>query len=117
MPTSLVVQKVNNDGVTYSLVSDPDLTVRFRNVTSQKSLNGVSVKNFATEIIINDNNGVTVNGVPASDAVSIRVRVSAAAESNARVVQLLAMLAGGLNTWATESVFKGFNPATAPSIT
>lgn len=71
--------------------------------------------NHVTEIIINDDNQITISGENAIDAVSIRLRVSASAQSKARVKQLLGILAS-TDTWTDEDVFGGFRPGTVPVI-
>lgn len=116
MPTTLSVRSQDNAGVTYANPGKPDTTVRFRFSGSSKALNGVTVPNYATEVIVNDNNAVTVGGVSAQDALSIRVRVSGALESKARLRQLLLSLAAQIGTWETENVMQGFRPVTAPVI-
>lgn len=114
---TLQVLRQENNGVVYADPAKPDMTVRFRNTVAAKTLNGVSVKNYRTEIIYNDNNSVTVgDGVSALDAVSIRLSVSGALESETRVEEILAALAAQINTWAGQNVFKGFNPTSAPVI-
>lgn len=116
MPTTLSVKSQDNAGVTYANPAKPDTTFRFRFGLTQKTLSGLSVPNFATEIIINDNNPVTISGVSAQDALSVRMRISGAIESKARLRQLLRSLAAQLATWDTENVMQGFRPSTAPVI-
>ena len=113
---TLKIQKIENTGVIYADPSDPTMVVRFRNTVSPKSLNGVSVRNCATEVIYNIDNDVTVNGVSAKDAVSVRIRTSGAMQSKAKIKQLLVSAAAQVDDWADEDVFIGFNPTTAPVI-
>lgn len=110
---ALKIQKIENTGVVYADPADPGLTVRFKQTEQGKSLNGLAVTNHATEIIINDDNAVTVSGQPAVDAISIRLRVSASTQSKARVKALLGIL-GLTATWSDEDVFSGFRPVTSP---
>lgn len=112
---ALKIQKIENTGVVYADPADPGLSVRFKQTEQGKSLNGVPVANHSTEIIINDDNAVTVSGQAAVDAISIRVRVSAAPQSKARVKALLGILASS-SAWSDEDVFSGFRPVTAPTI-
>lgn len=116
MSTTLSVKSQDNSGVTYADPAKPDTTIRFRFSGATKALNGVTVPNYATEIIVNDNNPVTVGDVSAQDALSIRVRVSGTLESKARLRQLLTSLAAQVGQWETENVMQGFRPATAPVI-
>lgn len=116
MPISLKLQRQDATGVIYADLADPNMTVRFRNTAATKSLNGVPVQNYATEIIYNDDNAVTVSGVAAQDAVSVRIRVSATKESAARVKNILISAAAQLDEWADEGVFVGFQPTTTPVI-
>jgi len=117
MPTTLSVKSQDNAGVTYADPAKPDMIVRFRFGNTVKTLNGVSVTNYAAEIIYNDNNAVTVGGVSAQDALSVRLRVSGALESKTRLSQLLASLAAQLVTWDGQNVMQGFRPSTAPVLT
>jgi hypothetical protein len=112
---ALKIQKIENTGVVYADPADPGLSIRFKQVEQGKSLNGLAVANHATEIIINDDNAVTISGQPAVDAISIRLRVSASAQSKARVKALLGILAS-TNAWADEDVFSGFRPVTTPAV-
>lgn len=117
MPVTLSVKSQDNAGVTYADPAKPDTTIRFRFGSTVKQLNGVAVPNYATEIIINDNNSITVGGVSAQDALSIRVRCSGTLMSKTRLRQLLTSAATQLGTWETENVMQGFRPSTAPVIT
>jgi len=113
--TSVLV-RTEPTGVLYALPTKPDMTIRFRNTKSAKTLNGVNTQNYLTEIIYNDNNPVTISGVAANDAVSIRLRVSGAFESHARLAQILSNLSAQVNTWVGQNVLKGFQPTSAPTI-
>lgn len=110
--TSLYSQQPN--GQTYADKLDPDFTVRIKTVSNPKALNGVNTTNYATEIIINDNSDITVNGVSAKDALSVRLRVSGATESQVRLKQILAALISTIPDWNTEDVWLGFPPVTLP---
>lgn len=112
---ALKIQKIEQTGVVYADPADPGLSVRFKQVEQAKSLNGVPTANHATEIIINDDNAVTISGQSAVDAISIRLRVSASAQSKARVKALLGILANS-SVWADEDVFGGFRPTTPPAV-
>jgi len=114
---TLSLQKQDATGQTYANPAKPDFTVRFKNSSARKTLNGVSVNNLMCEIVYNDNNSVTVGGVAASDAISARLRVSGVLESKTRLNQFLTGLAAQIAAWQTQNVFQGFNPTTAPAIT
>lgn len=103
-------------GVTYANPTDPDYRVRFKTTSSQKSLNGVSVMNFVTEIIVNDNVQVALGNTTANDPVAIRIRVSGSLASASRRDAILKSIASQLASWANENVFAGFEPKTAPNI-
>lgn len=104
------------NGVTFANPADPDYKVRFKTTTSNKTLNGVSVPNYVTEIIVNDTVGVSVGNVTANDAVAIRIRCSGSLASLARRNAILASIASQLPTWATENVMTGFEPVTPPLV-
>lgn len=114
--STLKVLRRENTGVVFADQNDPDLTIRFRTTSANKSLNGVNIANVATEIIMNDNHPVTIAGINANDAVSVRLRTSSSLASKARVRQLLLALAAQLDVWDTEGVFAGFEPTTAPVV-
>lgn len=116
MSITLSVKSQDNAGVTYADPAKPDTTVRFRFSSTVKQLNGVATPNYATEIIVNDNNPVTIGDVSAQDALSIRCRVSGTLMSKERLRQLLTSAAAQLGTWETENVMQGFRPTTAPVI-
>lgn len=116
MPVTLSVKSQDNAGITYADPAKPDMTIRFRFTNTIKQLNGVSVPNYLTEVIANDNNAVTIGGVSAQDALSVRVRVSGTLTSKARLRQIIRSLAAQLATWETENAMQGFRPATAPVI-
>lgn len=113
---TLSVKSQDQNGVTYADPAKPANTVRFRFSNTSKVLNGVTVANLATEIICNDSNQVTVGGVSAQDALSVRIRVSGSFESKARLRDLLTSLAAQVGQWETENVMQGFRPVTAPAI-
>jgi len=113
---TLQLLKTEPTGLVFSDPAVPGLTIRFRNTSSMKTLNGVSVKNLMAEIICNDANSVTVGGVAAIDPVSIRIRVSGAAESATRIGVLLEALRDQIDNWNSEHFFQGFNPTTAPVV-
>jgi len=114
--STLVLKKTDQFGVYYSDPAVPGLSVRFRNTTAKKTLNGVNVDNYSMEIIYNDWNAVTIGGTPAVDAVSVRLRTSGCAESMTRIGVLLTALAAQLTTWNSQHVPQGFNPTTAPVV-
>lgn len=114
--STLKLLSTDATGVTYADPSDRNCTVRFKSNSASKSLNGVPVANYGTEIIINDGVDVSVGGVAAVDALSVRIRASGTAESGPRLRVILLALAAQLGQWETEGVFVGFPPATAPVI-
>lgn len=113
---TLSVKSQDSAGITYADPAKPDSTVRFRFSSTVKQLNGVSIPNYATEVIVNDNNSITIGSVSAQDALSIRVRISGTLLSKGRLRDLLTSIAAQLGTWETENVMQGFRPATAPAI-
>lgn len=108
------VQKTENTGIVYADPADPDLTVRLKHSSQAKSLNGTAVTNQVTEVIVNDNFGLTIGGVAVVDAISIRVRISGALQASARKKSLLTALRATLDAWDDEDVLSGFNPASVP---
>lgn len=109
-------QILNHDanGVTFADPTEPDFTVRFKTTNNKKSLNGVSIDNYLTEIIVNDANDITIGATSAVDALSIRIRVSGSIKSQDRVKAIVKSLASQLPAWCDENTFLGFEPSTVP---
>lgn len=103
-----------SDGVVFADPADSNYTVRFKTATSQKSLNGTTVENHISEVIVNDLHSVTIGTAVATDALSVRIRVSGGDVSKARLYEILLGIAGQLPTWVNENVFEGFAPVTVP---
>lgn len=101
-------------GSTYVDPADPNFSVRFKTSRNRKSLNGVSVDNFVTEIIVSDLFPVSVNSVNANDTLAVRLRVSGSEASQARLKQILASVATQIPAWSEENVMLGFRPTTLP---
>lgn len=102
-------------GVTFSDPSSVSgFSVRFKTASARKTIDGLLLQNSMTEIIVADTNQVTVGAKTVNDPLSIRVRVSGAVNSAARVKAILASIAGQLPTWGNEDVFLGFEPVTVP---
>jgi len=112
--TTLSIKSQDSSGITYADPSKPDCQIRFRFSSVNKTLNGVVTPNLATEIIFTDNNSITVGGVSALDALSVRLRISGSLGSKARLRDILTSLAAQAGTWETENVMQGFRPTTAP---
>lgn len=104
------------DGVVYSNPADRGNTVRFKFGSAAKNLAGMPTTNHTTEIIVNDDVSVVVNGVPAIDALSVRIRTSCSKEAQPRLKQVLLAVAAQLPDWTDEDVFVGFAPETVPNI-
>jgi hypothetical protein len=110
-------KKLRSDafGVTFAETSDPDYTVRFKTSQSYKSLDGNSVQNVVTEIIVNDVHMTDLgDGHTVPEALSVRIKVSGSHYGKARKEAMLSAIAAQLDTWATEGVFDGFEPTTVP---
>lgn len=103
------------NGVTFADPLDPDFTVRFKTKRSNKGLSGVNVENYLTEIIINDNEVITVGNSSATEALSVRIRVSGSAKSMPRLKSVIASVAEQLPTWVDQNVLLGFEPTTVPN--
>lgn len=103
------------NGVTYANPSKPDCTLRVKHSSASKSLDGVATVNHVAEIIVNDLNTVTLGSKEVKDAVSVRIRISGATQSQGRVNAILKALGGITAKWEPENVIVGFLPETAPS--
>lgn len=113
----LQVKTTDAYGVTYADPSNPDFTVRFKTTSSTKTIQGISVENFVTEIIVNDDLTVTRGSASVTETASVRLRVSGSADASARLKQLVGVITTGSLAWADEHVFTGFRPTTVPAPT
>jgi len=113
MGTTQVLTRDAN-GVTFADPAKPDFSVRFKTARGVKSLNGVNVENYATEIIMNDRHPVTLGSVTATDALSIRFRISGSKESMDRLEDCAVSIGAQIADWIAESVLLGFEPTTVP---
>lgn len=104
------------NGVTFADPASPDLTFRFKTTKNKKGLNGVIVDNYLHEIIVNDDNQVTLGSVTANEALSVRFRISGSILSQDRLVAVATSVAAQLPTWLAEQAHLGFEPQTAPVI-
>jgi hypothetical protein len=114
---NLALYSQNPNGTTWADPSDPNYVVRFKTTQAPKSIGGHATKNVVHEIITNGTNPVPVGDGVVMDAVSARIRLSGALESRAVVAKMLRDTAATLESWDTENVFVGFQPATPPSRT
>lgn len=103
------------EGPVYADPLKPDFSVRFKTTSAAKSLNGARTTNYVTEIIINDNNAISVGGVAAVDALSVRLRVSGSSQSMARLKAVVDNLGTQLASWTSEGILLGFSPTTLPT--
>lgn len=112
--STLKVLRNEATGVIYADPAKPDFTVRFKTTETKKGLNGVSVPNYVEEVIYNDNNVISIGGVSAQDAISVRIRTSGTALSGARLQEILLSFAAQIPVWTAQGILVGFRPDTAP---
>lgn len=112
---NLQVYRRDAKGITYATPTSP-YTVRFKTNHSTKSLQGVRVDHFKTEVIANEPVNHDVSNVTITDPVSIRISVSGSNLSQARITEILTALSSQLVTWSNESAYLGFEPKTLPII-
>lgn len=108
------IQTRDSLGCTFADPSAPDFTVRFKTTSTKKSLNGVSIQNNVHEIIVNDLNEISVGTTTATEALSLRVRISGSIESKDRARAIVNSIATQLPAWLLENSDLGFEPVTAP---
>lgn len=114
MPKNMKLQAHLQDGSLFADPLKPSATCRFKTTQSPKTIDGIRLSNYVTEIIFNDTSPVTSGEKTANDLLSIRIRVSGALESSARIKTILLSLASQCDEWANEDVLIGFEPSTAP---
>lgn len=115
--TTYKVLKNDANGLVYANPLKPDSQVRFKTTAAKKGMNGVSVQNYITEIVLTENNTISIGAVSAQDPLSVRIRTSGTGQSIPRVKQLLLSMVAQLDEWASEDVLIGFTPVTAPIVT
>lgn len=101
-------------GSTFAASTKPDLTVRFKTTSGLKSVSGVKLTNYLSELIYNDPNAVTIGADTVNDPVSVRLRISGSIESRARISEILVDIAANLVAWDGQDAFVGFEPTTVP---
>lgn len=114
MPNNMKLQAHLQDGSLFADPLKPSATCRFKTTQSPKTIDGIRLNNYVTEIIFNDTSPVTAGEKTANDLLSVRVRVSGALESQARIKSILQSLAAQCDLWVVEDVLIGFEPTTAP---
>lgn len=112
---SIQVRKTENNGVVYADPAVANMQIRFKQSEQIKNLDGFSLTNHVTEIIVNDIVTFTKGQKTISEPISVRVRVSGSTEAQARLKELL-KLGKQLETWADEHVYRGFRPVSAPNL-
>lgn len=111
------IMRQDATGQIYAETAKPSLTVRFKQTSGVKNIDGVSLQNNVAEIIVNDSNVLTIGTKSLKDPLSVRIKVSGSAESAARKKVLVKAIAAQLDEWADEDVYEGFPPSTVPVIT
>lgn len=101
-------------GSTFVDPQDPNYSVRFKTNRGRKNLNGLSVDNFVTEIIVSDLEPIEVGSLNANDTLAVRVRISGSELSHTRLKQIVGSISSQLPAWMDENVVLGFRPTTAP---
>lgn len=113
---NLKLLRRESNAVVFADPANPEYTVRFKSTNARKSIDGVGMTNYVTEIIVNDSHVVTIGTKTVKDPIAIRVRTSGAADSMSRLSAVLASVAGQLAAWSSENVLVGFEPDTAPLV-
>ena len=114
MPQTLKIKTRDSYGVTFADPTDPNYSVRFKSTSGKKKIGNINADNYVTEIIYSDLNAVSLNTETANDTLSVRLRISGTGMSMTQLKQIVSDLAAQVDTWASEDVFTGFDPATPP---
>jgi len=114
--STLKLLRNETNGVIYADPAKPDFTVRFRAVSAKKGLNGVSIMNHISEIVVSDNNSITIGTTTANDPLSVRLRASGTQASADRLEEILLAMIAQIPTWVNEGLLLGFSPDTAPVV-
>lgn len=109
---TLKVQTRDQNSVTYGSLNDSSFSLRVKNVVVDKNIQGNTVSNSATDIIVGFDNIVTVAGQKLVDKVAIRVRISSSMGSlEAALAAFKQILSPGqVDAMLTDGTFAGFEP-------
>lgn len=109
---TLKVQTRDQNSVTYGSLNDPSFSLRVKNVVADKNIQGITVSNSATDIIVGFDNIITVAGQKLVDKVAIRVRVSSSVGSlEAALAAFKQILSTGqIDAMKIDGTFAGFEP-------
>lgn len=113
MSNTKVLRREPNS-VTFSDPLDPNFTVRFKTTTSPKSVDGLRLQNYVTEIIINDSVAIIDGTKTVRDPISARIKCSGSPEGHQRLKAILLSAASQLDEWIDEDVLLGYEVVTAP---
>lgn len=107
--------KIDQYGITYADPTDPNKQIRFKTTSARKNVDGTSLVNYVSEIILNDENSPTVcDQTCSNEAISVRLRVSGSLESRDAVESLINILTSNMPQFIADNVFYGFQPSTPP---
>lgn len=111
------LQKSDGNSTTWVDPAELDRTVRLKQTQTGKSVNGVPMINYKTELIIGDSNGFTAeSGEAVTDTLSVRLSVSGAAGSQSTMEDLLSLVANCITIWDGENWVVGFTPSIPPAV-
>lgn len=117
-PTDMTLKSHDALGITYASLSDPSFSVRIKNTSAMKNLDGVPVTNYASEIILNYNKEVTLGTSPdtklVKEPVSVRIRTSGSEHVHTTIEDMVDGLVISLPLWHDQAVRYGFEPTTVP---
>lgn len=116
---TLKVQTRDQNSVTYGSLNDSSFSLRVKNVVVDKNIQGITVSNSATDIIIGFDNIVTVAGQKLVDKVAIRVRVSSSMGSLEAALAAFKQILSPkqVDAMLTDGTFAGFEPEAPLTLT
>ena len=116
---TLKVQTRDQNSVTYGSLNDPSFSLRVKNVVLDKNIQGVTISNSATDIIVGFDNIITVAGQKLVDKVAIRVRVSSSVSSLESALAVFKQILSPeqLDAMLADGTFAGFEPEAPVSLT
>lgn len=106
--------RADANSVTFADPLDPAFTIRFKTAQASKTIDGLRLSNFVTEIIANDSKPVTVGSKTVNEPVSVRVKSSSSPESMTRTAAILKQIASQIDQWVLENYLTGFEVVTLP---
>lgn len=112
---ALVLYRQKDDGAIYA-TPESNYHVKMRTSIGDKTLNGVRMKNFATELIFNYTANNKAGELDFSEPLSVRIRISGSQYAQAQLADIVDTISAQLPEWMKQNVAIGFAPTSLPQL-